>query len=125
VRTWSVAPLYSGTAPPGKPFAIGHMYIILLRMTDVVTSQNIDLSSWNTLYNTQEFAYNKGIHFFYFSCVSLITLICGNKLLIIISISYNIIYYVFYLYGSNIILQVFQKRLKALKAYINLLRGYI
>jgi hypothetical protein len=36
-----------------KPFRIGHMYIyiILLRMTDTVTSQNIELSSWDTLYS--------------------------------------------------------------------------
>jgi hypothetical protein len=37
-----------------KPFGVGHMYIytFLLRMTDTVTSQNIDLSSWDTLYTT-------------------------------------------------------------------------
>jgi hypothetical protein len=35
-----------------KPFGIGHMYIhnFLLRMTDIMTSQNIDLSSCDTLY---------------------------------------------------------------------------
>jgi hypothetical protein len=44
--------LYSKTALPGKPYEIGHMYvnIFLLRMTGTVTSQNIDLSSWDTLY---------------------------------------------------------------------------
>jgi hypothetical protein len=44
--------LYSEIALSGKPFGIGHMYIhtffffFLLRM-----AQNIDLSSWNILYN--------------------------------------------------------------------------
>jgi hypothetical protein len=35
-----------------KPFGIGHTYIrnFLLRMTVIMTSQNIDISSWNTLY---------------------------------------------------------------------------
>jgi hypothetical protein len=35
-----------------KPFGIGHMFIwsFLLRMTDTMTSQNIVLSSWDTLY---------------------------------------------------------------------------
>jgi hypothetical protein len=34
-----------------KLFRIGHMFInIFLRMTDTITSQNIDLSSWDTLY---------------------------------------------------------------------------
>jgi hypothetical protein len=44
--------LYSETALSRKPFGIGHMYIytLLLRMTDTMTSQNIDLSSWDTLY---------------------------------------------------------------------------
>jgi hypothetical protein len=39
---------------PRKPFGIGHMYTFtsLLRITDTMTSQNIDLSSWNTLYRT-------------------------------------------------------------------------
>jgi hypothetical protein len=34
-----------------KPFGIGHVHIkfFLLRMTDTMTSQNIDLSSWDTL----------------------------------------------------------------------------
>jgi hypothetical protein len=35
-----------------KPFGIGHIFIesFLLRMTDTMTSQNIELSSWDTLY---------------------------------------------------------------------------
>jgi hypothetical protein len=35
-----------------KPFGMGHLYIyhFLLRMTDAMTSQNIDLRSWDTLY---------------------------------------------------------------------------
>jgi hypothetical protein len=35
-----------------KPFGIGHMFIwsFLLRMTDTMASQNIVLSSWDTLY---------------------------------------------------------------------------
>jgi hypothetical protein len=35
-----------------KLFGIGHMYIyiFMLRMTDTVTSQNADRSSWNTPY---------------------------------------------------------------------------
>jgi hypothetical protein len=28
-----------------------YIYIFLLRMTDTVTSQNVDLSSWDTLYS--------------------------------------------------------------------------
>jgi hypothetical protein len=57
VRTWRVtrlySVLYSEMALSRKPFGIGHMYIynFLLRMTDTVTSQNTDLSSWDTLYN--------------------------------------------------------------------------
>jgi hypothetical protein len=58
VRTWRVARLYSvqvlysEIALPPKPFGIGHMYIysLLLRVTDTMTSQNIRLSSWDTLY---------------------------------------------------------------------------
>jgi cobyrinic acid a,c-diamide synthase len=44
--------LYSETAVSQKPFRIGHMYILTFfhRMTDTSTSQNIDLSSWNTRY---------------------------------------------------------------------------
>jgi hypothetical protein len=30
-----------------------YIYSFLLRMTDTVTSQNIELSSWNTLYNVE------------------------------------------------------------------------
>jgi hypothetical protein len=43
--------LYSEIALSRKPFGIGHMYIytLLLKMTDTVTSQNIDLSSWDTV----------------------------------------------------------------------------
>jgi hypothetical protein len=46
VRTWRVARLYSAIALSRKPFGIGHMYIYtyLLRMTDTMTFQNIDLS---------------------------------------------------------------------------------
>jgi hypothetical protein len=45
--------LYSEIAVSRKPFGIGHMHIytFLLRMTDTVTSQNTDLSSWDTPYN--------------------------------------------------------------------------
>jgi hypothetical protein len=49
VRTWRVARLYSEIAVSRKPFGIGHMYI-LLRMADTVTSRNIELSLWDTLY---------------------------------------------------------------------------
>ena len=43
--------LYSEMALCRKPFGIGHtyMYTFLLRMTDTMTSQNIDISSWDTL----------------------------------------------------------------------------
>jgi hypothetical protein len=43
---------YSEIALFRKPFGIGHMYIytFLLRMTDTMTSQNTDISSWDTLY---------------------------------------------------------------------------
>jgi hypothetical protein len=53
VRTWRVARLHSETALSLKPFGLGHMYIytFLRRMTDTMTSQNIDLSSWDTLYS--------------------------------------------------------------------------
>jgi hypothetical protein len=56
VRTWRVARLYSvlysEIALSRKPFGIGHTYIytFLLRMTDTMTSQNTDLSFWDTLY---------------------------------------------------------------------------
>jgi hypothetical protein len=45
--------LYSEIALSRKPFGVGHMYIytFLLRMTDTMTSQNIDLSSWDILDN--------------------------------------------------------------------------
>jgi hypothetical protein len=44
--------LYSEIALFRKPFGIGHMYIyiFLLRMTDTVTSHNIDVSSLGILY---------------------------------------------------------------------------
>jgi hypothetical protein len=47
--------LYSEIAVSRKPFGIGHMYTytFMLRMTDTMTSQNIDLSSWDTLYILQ------------------------------------------------------------------------
>jgi hypothetical protein len=56
VRTWRVARLYSEIALSRKPFGIGHMYIytFLLRMTDTMTSQNIDLSCWVILYVERE-----------------------------------------------------------------------
>jgi hypothetical protein len=52
VRTWHVARLYSEIALSRKPFWIGHMYIytFLLRMADIMTTLNIDLSSWDTLW---------------------------------------------------------------------------
>jgi hypothetical protein len=48
--------LYSEIALPRKPFGIGHMYMytFLLRMTDIMTSQNIDLFSWHILYISLE-----------------------------------------------------------------------
>jgi hypothetical protein len=44
--------LYSEIALSRKLFGIGHMYMytFLLRMTDTMTSQNIDLSLWDILY---------------------------------------------------------------------------
>jgi hypothetical protein len=53
VKTWRVARLYSEIAVSRKPFRIEHMYVYtcLLGMTDIMTSQNIDLSSWDTLYS--------------------------------------------------------------------------
>jgi hypothetical protein len=44
--------LYSEIALSQTPFRIGCMpiYTFLLRMTDTMTSQNTDLSSWATLY---------------------------------------------------------------------------
>jgi hypothetical protein len=43
---------YSEIALSRKPFGIGHMYIytVLLRMNDIMSSQIIDLSSWDMLY---------------------------------------------------------------------------
>jgi hypothetical protein len=43
---------YSEIALSRKPFGIGHMdiYKSVLRMTDTMISQNIDPSSWDTLY---------------------------------------------------------------------------
>jgi hypothetical protein len=51
--------LYSEIALSRKPFGIGHVYIytFLLRMTYTMTSQNIDLSSWDTLYSILHFTY--------------------------------------------------------------------
>jgi hypothetical protein len=48
--------LYSEMALSRKPFGIGHMYIytFLIRMIDTVTSQNIDLFSWNMLKSCEE-----------------------------------------------------------------------
>jgi hypothetical protein len=43
---------YLGYTVSRKPFGIGHMYIdgfFFLRVTCSVTSQNIDLSCWDTL----------------------------------------------------------------------------
>jgi hypothetical protein len=52
--------LYSEIALSRKPFGIEHMYkyIFLFSMTDTMISQNIDLSSWDILYNsnTSEYA---------------------------------------------------------------------
>jgi hypothetical protein len=65
VRTWHVARLYSvlysEIALSQKPFGIIHMYIyiFLLIMTDTMTSQNNDVSSWDTLYNLSNLKYNK------------------------------------------------------------------
>jgi hypothetical protein len=52
VRTWRLACLYSEIALFRKPFGIEHryIYIFLLRMTGTMTSHNIDLSSWDILY---------------------------------------------------------------------------
>jgi hypothetical protein len=49
VRTCRLARLFSETALSRKPFGIGHMYIYTfsLRITDTVTSKNIDLSYWD------------------------------------------------------------------------------
>jgi hypothetical protein len=52
VRTWHVARLYNEIALSRKLFGIEHMYIytFLLRMTDIMTSQNIDVCSHDTLH---------------------------------------------------------------------------
>jgi hypothetical protein len=44
--------MYSEIALSWKLFRIGHMYIynLLLRMTNTMASQNIDFTSWDTLY---------------------------------------------------------------------------
>jgi hypothetical protein len=44
--------LYIQIAPSRKPFGIGHMFIytFFLRMIDTMISQNVDLSSMDTLY---------------------------------------------------------------------------
>jgi hypothetical protein len=51
MRTWRVARLYSEIALSRKPFRIGQMYkrtyTFLLRMTETMTFQNIELSSWS------------------------------------------------------------------------------
>jgi hypothetical protein len=51
----TILELYSEIALSWKPFGIGHMYIytFLLRMTDTVTSHNIDLSSWDILFSDE------------------------------------------------------------------------
>ena len=45
----TILQLYNAIALPRKPFGIGHVYFFL-RMTDTMTSQNIDNSSWDILY---------------------------------------------------------------------------
>jgi hypothetical protein len=48
--------LYSEIALSGKPFGIGHMYtytLFLPGMADNMTSQNINLSFWDILYNRE------------------------------------------------------------------------
>jgi hypothetical protein len=44
--------LFHAIVQSRKPFGIGYMYIytFLLRMTDAMTSKNIDLFSWNIIY---------------------------------------------------------------------------
>jgi hypothetical protein len=48
----TILELYSEITLSQKPFRIGHMYItlFLLRLTNNMTSQNNDLSSWEILY---------------------------------------------------------------------------
>jgi hypothetical protein len=69
--------LYSEIALSRKPFGIGHMYIytFLLRMTDTVTSQNVDISSWDILY----------IRVFHLVCITLNIYVCVN----VTSVYYN------------------------------------
>jgi hypothetical protein len=45
------------TALSWKPFRMGHMYIytFLLRITETMSSKNIDLSSWDTLYSQVDY----------------------------------------------------------------------
>jgi hypothetical protein len=59
----TILELYSEIAVSRKLFGIVHTYIytFLLRMTDTVTSQNIDLSSWDTLYINGCFAPHSSI----------------------------------------------------------------
>jgi hypothetical protein len=54
VRTWLVARLYSEIALSRKSSAIGHilLYTYLIGMIDTMTSQNTELSPWDTLYIT-------------------------------------------------------------------------
>jgi hypothetical protein len=55
VRTWRVARLYSEMALSRKAFGIGHMYIysfFLLKMTDIMTSQNTDFLLGHSVYAT-------------------------------------------------------------------------
>jgi hypothetical protein len=55
----TILELYSEIGVSRKPFGIGHMYIYTfwLRTADTVTSQNIDLSSRNTLYMYNTFSF--------------------------------------------------------------------
>jgi hypothetical protein len=48
----TILELYSEITLSRKRFGIGHIYIqnFLIRMTDTMTSQDTDLSSWDTLY---------------------------------------------------------------------------
>jgi hypothetical protein len=51
IRVMTCSVLYTEIALSRKPFGIGHRYVYtLLRMTDTMTTQDIDLSSWDTLY---------------------------------------------------------------------------
>jgi hypothetical protein len=59
IYTWRVAHLYSELAVSREPFGIGYMYIynFLHRMTDNMTSQNINISSWVILYTYDIYSY--------------------------------------------------------------------